>query len=267
MTALHRILLPVILLTASAARPAAADVVPCATAADCDDGDPCTADTCDPTAGCMHAPAKDTDGDGVCDGVDNCPTVPNPNQGPNDCPGGGGGTPGSACLAGNPSCIPGTGGAKNECLVETVVQGAQGTPVVRCTDGDPTCDADPAPGRCAFTLAWCFNNADPRLHCTATGLKRVAVRAAMSPHSAARTLVGEMLAAVATVAGGTPKRAAVVFAPPFTGANACTASMPVEVAVRTRGKRSRPGKAVLQVTGKAAGRGADVDRVKLLCMP
>jgi sugar lactone lactonase YvrE len=235
--------------------------------ASCDDGDPCTADTCDPTAGCMHAPAKDTDGDGVCDGVDNCPTVPNPNQGPNDCPGGGGGTPGSACLAGNPSCIPGTGGAKNECLVETVVQGAQGTPVVRCTDGDPTCDADPAPGRCAFTLAWCFNNADPRLHCTATGLKRVAVRAAMSPHSAARTLVGEMLAAVATVAGGTPKRAAVVFAPPFTGANACTASMPVEVAVRTSGKRSRPGKAVLQVTGKAAGRGADVDRVKLLCMP
>jgi len=146
-------------------------------------------------------------------------------------------------------------------------QGAQGTPVVRCTDGDPTCDADPASGRCAFTLAWCFNNADPRLHCTATGLKRVAVRAAMSPHSAARTLVGEMLGAVATVAGGTPKHAAVVFAPPFTRANACTASMPVEVAVRTRGKRSRPGKAVLQVTGKAAGRGADVDRVKLICMP
>jgi hypothetical protein len=76
-----------------------------------------------------------------------------------------------------------------------------------------------------------------------------------------------MLSAVATVAGGTPKRTAVVFAPPFTGANACTASMPVEVAVRTHGKRSRPGKAVLQITGKAAGRGADIDRVKLLCMP
>ena len=232
----------------------------------CDDGDPCTVDTCDPTNGCMHTPTKDSDGDGICDAADNCPTIPNPGQNPGDCPGSTGG-PGSACATGDASCIPGTGGAKNECLVETVIKGAQGTPVVRCTDGDSTCDADPAAGRCAFTLAWCFNNADPRLQCSATGLKRVAVRAAMSPRSAARALVTEMLGAVATAAGGTPKRAAVVFAPPFTAANACTASMPVEVAVRTGGKRSRPGKAVLRIVGKGAGRGGDADRVKLLCMP
>jgi hypothetical protein len=190
--------------------------------------------------------------------------VPNPNQEPVSCTGQ---KPAAACATGDPTCIPGTGAARTECLVETVVRGAQGTPVVRCTDNDPACDADPTPGHCGFTVAWCFNNADPRLTCTATGLKRLTVHAAMAPRSTAKQVVSTALGAVTTLAGGTPRRAAVVFSPPFADANRCTETITLPVALRTRGARTRPGKAVLQVTGKANGRGKDVDRLKLICMP
>jgi hypothetical protein len=44
----------------------------------CDDNDPCTADGCDPfvTNACVVSPLPDSDGDGVCDAVDGCPTAP-----------------------------------------------------------------------------------------------------------------------------------------------------------------------------------------------
>jgi subtilisin family serine protease len=44
----------------------------------CDDGDPCTEDSCE-EGRCLHSSA-DQDEDGVCDVLDNCPTVPNPGQ-------------------------------------------------------------------------------------------------------------------------------------------------------------------------------------------
>jgi hypothetical protein len=46
---------------------------------DCGDGDPCTIDRCAAGA-CTHAAAPDTDGDGLCDAIDNCPGVANPGQ-------------------------------------------------------------------------------------------------------------------------------------------------------------------------------------------
>jgi len=46
---------------------------------DCRDSDPCTVDECDPHVGCTHV-VTDSDGDGVCDGRDNCRLVPNPGQ-------------------------------------------------------------------------------------------------------------------------------------------------------------------------------------------
>ena len=144
--------------------------------------------------------------------------------------------------------------------------GARGTPTVSCTDGDPACDADPTAGRCGFTVSWCFNNTDPRLKCTANGLRRFALRAGMSPRSAARGLVATALGAVGDVAGGTARRGTLVFAPPFSG-NRCTRAMSVTVAVRTRKGHARPGRAVLVATGKASGRGRAVDRVKLVCLP
>ena len=51
----------------------------------CDDSNPCTADIC--SAGsdtCVNTLVNDPDGDGVCDAVDNCPTVFNPDQADSD---------------------------------------------------------------------------------------------------------------------------------------------------------------------------------------
>jgi sugar lactone lactonase YvrE len=234
----------------------------------CDDHDPCTVDTCDPVKGCMHQPGPDRDGDGVPDACDNCPDVPNPTQDPNACPGGGGGGGGTACTDAAPACIPGAGPRATECLVETVVTGAQGTPVVRCTDGDPSCDANPAPGECGFTVSWCFNNADPRLQCSARGLSRLSIRVAMRPRSAARGFVSTAVDAVRqATAGGASRPAAVVFASPFTAPNTCTKPMTADVAVRGRAGHERPGKALLSVTGRTSGHGRDADKVRLVCLP
>ena len=51
----------------------------CASAADCSDGDACTEDACDQVLGCTHT-ALDTDGDGLCDGLDNCAGAANVTQ-------------------------------------------------------------------------------------------------------------------------------------------------------------------------------------------
>jgi hypothetical protein len=88
----------------------------------------------------------------------------------------------------------------------------------------------------------------------------------MAPRSAAHDVVGRVVAALATLGAGTPRRAAVVFAPPA-DADRCTDPVTLPVALRVRGARVRPGRAALAFTGKAAGRGADRDQLKLLCVP
>jgi hypothetical protein len=53
----------------------------CLTDTDCDDADSCTTDTCD-TGACLNDPVPDTDADGWCDTIDNCPQFPNASQEP-----------------------------------------------------------------------------------------------------------------------------------------------------------------------------------------
>jgi len=54
----------------------------CAVAADCNDLNPCTIDSCNAISGnCQHAPSPDLDGDGVCDSQDNCSSAANAGQG------------------------------------------------------------------------------------------------------------------------------------------------------------------------------------------
>jgi sugar lactone lactonase YvrE len=242
----------------------------------CADADPCTADSCDPVAGCMHAPGTDGDQDAVCDLLDNCPLTPNPDQADADgdgigdaCPGGEPRPGASPCRAGEARCIPGTGTPKKDCLVETVVEGAQGQPVVRCTDGDPACDRDPEIGRCGFAVAWCFNNTDPRVACTATGLRRVTLRARMKPRTAGNQVTQTATAAVAGVAdtAASTTGGVVAFAPPLSEPDRCTSPIEVAVPVRVRRRGPAPGKATLRAVGIATARGRDADRIRLICEP
>jgi hypothetical protein len=53
----------------------------CVDPADCDDGDPCNGiETCEEGTCVAGTPLPDGDADGICDAVDNCPAVSNPNQ-------------------------------------------------------------------------------------------------------------------------------------------------------------------------------------------
>ncbi len=53
----------------------------CTADPDCDDADPCTTDTCNlGTNQCSNVPLADGDGDGRCDGRDNCPSTSNAGQ-------------------------------------------------------------------------------------------------------------------------------------------------------------------------------------------
>jgi sugar lactone lactonase YvrE len=242
----------------------------------CDDGDPCTADSCDEVNGCAHAPAADTDFDGICDLLDNCPQTDNPDQKDGDGDGVGDvcvGVPpppaADACRQGLATCLPGRGKAKTECLLETVVAGATGGTTVRCKDGDAVCDADPTPGRCGLTVSWCINNTDPRLpRCTARGVRRVKAAATGTPRAAARSARDALLAALGLGTGASSSGPSLLLTPPDMTPDRCTAPVAVAVDVRRRGRKTRPG--TLKLATRAFGTGkrsVDADAIRLVCMP
>jgi cysteine-rich repeat protein len=135
----------------------------------CDDADACTSeDTCVAGA-CLGDPVADGDGDGFCDTIDVCPQLWNRDQWDMNhddigdvC----------QCTATPPGrCIAGGGSKRTDCLLEISSAGfpsmngrrTRVKDVLRCTDGDPVCDADGArDGKCTFAIAMCFGNADPR---------------------------------------------------------------------------------------------------------
>jgi len=155
--------------------------------ADCDDQDPCTVDTCQTDGTCRS--------DRVLSG---------------DCQ--------PHCAAEPNGCIPGGGPARSDCLAEALVRAPltvrQGRPlpVVRCHDGDPSCDHDSTPGQCTFYVAWCFNVNDARLACRASGVTK------LQAPDFLRKAVGKL---THSSAGG----AAVVFSPPFSSTDVCTEIM------------------------------------------
>lgn len=149
----------------------------------CGDIDPCTIDSCEPATGlCIHDRKGDSDGDGLCDPLDNCPLQPFAD--PADLNGDG---VGDVCQCGDTKpgrCVPGRGGPGRRCLVEWMpavsppVNDA-GFPSVRlaCVDGDASCDEDATAGQCTFRVALCINNEDPRLaECRPSNLQRLQIR-------------------------------------------------------------------------------------------
>lgn len=137
----------------------------------CDDGN---ATTCD---GCSPACRVEACGDGVVACGEECDD------------GGANGTPASACAAGCtfvvPALrIPGGGSKATDCQLETALDLAapatdrRGLPGAKqeCTDGDPACDRDPAPGQCGFAAWACVGGGDARLGCTATHVASLEIR-------------------------------------------------------------------------------------------
>jgi hypothetical protein len=135
----------------------------------CDDGDPCsTGDSC--SAGSCQGVIADEDNDGVCDVLDVCPQISDPDQ-----PDANGNGVGDSCECTAPApgrCLVGGGNKRTDCLVEfnttgPVTMNRKRTGllgVLRCADGDAACDRDgTADGTCTFGVALCLGNNDPRL--------------------------------------------------------------------------------------------------------
>jgi cysteine-rich repeat protein len=149
------------------------------------------------------------------------------------------------------------GGTKpTECLVSV----AFGLPVrdgagavagqQTCTDNDPSCDADPTEGVCGFDVGVCLGVADARLPaCSATPSLAPAVQ---KPGRSKRDRTNRERLDAAL---------AVVSSP------GCTAPVRIDVALRKKGKKLRPGKTKLVVRAKPAGGKPDKDTVVLGCQP
>ncbi|MEW6273386.1 MAG: DUF4215 domain-containing protein, partial [Thermodesulfobacteriota bacterium] len=138
----------------------------------CDDGNTASCDGC--TATCRVEQC----GNGILECGEQC------DEGPLN------GTPGSRCSA---TCselppelrIPGGGSKPLDCALEwsvelsNVVTDRKGIPKNQqaCTDNDPACDFDPAPGSCRFRVWACLGGDDSRLACSAAQVASAAVKA------------------------------------------------------------------------------------------
>jgi hypothetical protein len=151
--------------------PARPDGAPCDDGSACTLGDVCQAGTC--TGGAT----PDRDDDAVCDLVDVCPDIPDPDQLDTD-----GNGVGDVCECNQPApgrCIAGGGGKKSDCLLEFNTPGpvtynrkhTRVKRILKCADGDPACDLDGARnGTCVFGVSSCLSNDDPRFpRCHMTG--------------------------------------------------------------------------------------------------
>src|SRR5262245_37584762 len=140
--------------------------------------------------------------------------------------------------------VAGGGSARTDCYAELDVNGAAVSGrVARCTDGDPSCDADGvANDSCTFRVAVCLNQGDARPTCDPSG-PLVSVKT----HGAA----------------------AVLDVPPL-ASSTCGAFVGVDVPVKVRqgGRVRRPGKRHLPLTARASvAPRTDRDDVILECLP
>ncbi|MCW5890044.1 MAG: DUF4215 domain-containing protein [bacterium] len=261
----------------------------------CDDGSICTADACDPATGCTNTPTNEgesCDDGSVCTTGDACTTgvcFGTPITG--TCDDGNACTSGDVCtggicvgepLCGNgvvePSCdeecddgnrvsVDGCsdvcrydsllGGTKPmECLVSIAfglpVRDGSGNIATKqiCTDNDPACDADPTEGVCGFDVGVCLGVADARLPaCSATPSLAPAVR---KPGRSKRDRANRERLDAALASVSSP---------------GCTAPVRIDVPLRKKGKKLRPGKTKLVVRAKPAGGKPDKDTVVLGCLP
>jgi hypothetical protein len=225
---------------------------------DCADDDPCTVDSCSLSSGsCRNERKGDTDLDGVCDPMDNCPLQPFADSTDLDQNG-----VGDVCECGDPKpgrCVPGRGKRRHQCIVEWLpaapfATARKGFPSsrLRCRDGNPACDDDGIAGQCTFRIALCINNEDPRVpQCRPSSLRSLKIRSPKlrSPRNSVDAVNARSLAAAIDLGEQTTNR--------------CSDHLPI--VVPTRGARA--GSKKLQVRATTSRGEAARARLKLTCAP
>lgn len=144
--------------------------------------------------------------------------------------------------------------------------------IVKCSDGQPFCDADGASdGQCTFQVNACLNSDDPRVVCTPTPIDSLQVLqpSTTSSDPNQQATAQQLLTALDTVdpnATGSVTDATISYSPPAASHNACTGTLSVTVPLRLRGGRTVRGVRQLSVKAHTAA-GAVVSRVTLICNP
>jgi len=181
--------------------------------------------------------------------------------------------------------IPGKGKASNDCAAEWAVRNPQNQPFIErgypslkqsCIDGDPSCDLDGLPdGKCEFELAVCLNVNDPRLldaagngACTPGSITSWSISSpkpdSSKPNEAAnaQALRAKIADLAPTTIGGRHQEQ-VIFNPPLSSTDTCTAPATFRVPLRSP---TRVGKAKLKMQ-TIMNETRDADMLTLLCVP
>lgn len=162
---------------------------------------------------------------------------------------------------------PLAGGApkKTDCFGEWILAGAPGgKPVLRCRDGDTSCDTSAAPG-CVVRAQLCFNDAANAIYggkCAAAPVTRFQ-KTSPTKDQIDLDNWNAMGGALATL-GGQVSPPAATFATPLASLT-CTAPFNLSVPLRARGARALKGTRKI-VSATAAGK-TDTDSVKIICLP
>ena len=154
--------------------------------------------------------------------------------------------------------LRGGGSLKTDCFAEWRVAGATGTtPVVTCTDNDPTCDSSPTAG-CVIRTQLCFNDAAASIYggkCTVSPVTTFALGGNADAATAE---------AVADALLGLPGAAGSTFSPPLS-ALTCTGPIDLTVPLRVKGTKIKKGSLTIKSTTTAGKK--DKDKLKLVCVP
>jgi hypothetical protein len=178
----------------------------------------------------------------------------------------------SGCIDFPSQFIRGGGPRRRDCFAEWAVRNApRGTKRKQvCVDG-ASCDVDPAAGSCRFRVRVCLNTEDGTVvpPCTPGGASAFRVRRP-DPLTATGFDLDNATALLDGVRGlgGSVADGVVSFDPALAVTTLCTEWISIDVPVRTRANRVRPGTTVLKTaTSVILGPKVDEDALKLVCRP
>jgi hypothetical protein len=233
----------------------------------CTDENPCTVDRCDAFSGlCLNQLRGDSDADGVCDPIDNCPLQPDADAADRD-----GNGVGDVCECGDLApgrCVPGRGAESRRCFAEwmpevlsSITRGGLRSAQLACADGDAACDADDVAGQCTFRIALCINNQDPRFpRCFPLRLRELAVRSPKPtrPKDAADVVNAASLSTALDLLGGAIDLDS-------QGLNLCSDHLPI--VVPTQGARAGGKRLFVRTTTIDGRRGKAKLALRCLAVP